>query len=235
MSNLVGAPPLKRQTANAGAGRPRSTAADHAILSAALKLFVQHGFDGVTIEEVAQVAKVARTTVYRRWSSKEALLAKAIALERGYPELELISSPTATLDLPGQLLESISEILTEPNYLKMVARLIGSVPEHPELMSAYWKAYLAPRRQVVRRVVERLRDEGIVRKTANADVLLDLISGAVMHRLLIEPGRPSSRELSAYLLRVIHELGMSEALDNGHKTWRFRRRQGKRGGRHVEA
>jgi len=223
ISNAKSGRSAQRHLTNAGAGRPRSPAVDAAILRAALKLFVECGFDGVTLEQVAETAGVARTTVYRRWSSKETLLAKAIALERGEPERALVTETAMARDLAAQLLgtahllEAVSDVLTRPNYLKIVARLIGSVPDHPELMSVYWDTYLVPRRKAIARVIERLRGEGLIRKTANTDMLLDLISGAVMHHVLVRPGRRSSEELRTYLLKAILELGISDTLRDQHE------------------
>ena len=51
-------------------GRPRSAAADTAILDATIDLFAECGFEGVTMEAVAERAGVAKSTVYRRYPSK---------------------------------------------------------------------------------------------------------------------------------------------------------------------
>ena len=64
------------------AGRPRDPVVDQAILRAALELFVEHGIAGASIERIAKRAGVAKTSVYRRWSSREALLAQAIETAR---------------------------------------------------------------------------------------------------------------------------------------------------------
>src|SRR5271165_1177039 len=108
-------------------GRPRSPAVDRAILRAALKLFVEGGFDGVTMEQVAKTAGVARTTLYRRWSSAEALIAQAIAAERGEPESDVPARRLSSSDLVDQLLDDVSHSLSSPDYLGIVARLIGTL------------------------------------------------------------------------------------------------------------
>ena len=77
-------PPLKLRPNNRTPrakrrGRPRSQTADLAILRAALKVFIESGVESASMEQIADNAGVARTTLYRRWSSKEALIAKAIA------------------------------------------------------------------------------------------------------------------------------------------------------------
>ena len=54
-------------------GRPRSEEADRAILAAATQLLAERGLGGMSMEEVAARAGVAKATVYRRWGSRGAL------------------------------------------------------------------------------------------------------------------------------------------------------------------
>src|SRR4249920_852730 len=59
-------------------GRPRSSEADQAILDAALEVFAGAGYDGLTIEAVADRAGVAKSTIYRRYQDKAELLLAAV-------------------------------------------------------------------------------------------------------------------------------------------------------------
>jgi len=59
-------------------GRPRSAEVHSAILTATLALLADEGFDGMSIEAVAKRADVGKTAIYRRWSSKEALVLDAL-------------------------------------------------------------------------------------------------------------------------------------------------------------
>jgi len=194
-----------------GPGRPRSEVADQAILSAALALFIEHGIDGASIEQIAKNAGVARTTVYRRWSSKEALIAQAIAAARGTPEREAIASRVPLTPLGERLAEALVETVTTPNYRKVVARLVGSLPSCPELMEVYWEMYVLPRREMVRQILERARAAGLIPQDADAETLLDLIGGAIMYHVLIRPGEHMRAEVRAYLLKVLKELGLGDA------------------------
>ncbi|GEM45611.1 TetR/AcrR family transcriptional regulator [Deinococcus cellulosilyticus] len=55
--------------------RERKKAATRdAIANAALKLFLEKGFDGVSIKDIADLADVSTTTVFKHFPSKEALL-----------------------------------------------------------------------------------------------------------------------------------------------------------------
>jgi len=188
-----------------GPGRPRSRAADEAILRAALKVFIEDGVEGASIERIADRAGVARTTVYRRWSSKEKLIAEAIASARG--EEERWAADRAKFDKsPEPLIDALAAVVTRPDYQRLAARLIGSVPSCPELMETYWRNYLLPRRTAMRRVIESARKQGIVRLGGDPEVILDLISGAVVHHLLVRPGRCTRGEMYEYLVRVLREL-----------------------------
>lgn len=193
-----------------GRGRPRSRAADRAILQAALKLFIQRGVDGASIAQIAESAGVARTTLYRRWSSKEALLADAIALGRGDPEQVATADRVALGSLARKLVDALAETLTAPDYRTLIARLAGSVPDCPDLMSAYWHTYVLPRRKTIRRLLERALVRRPSRKESDPDVLLDLIGGAIIYHLLIRPGKRSARQMREYLLRVLRELGLGD-------------------------
>jgi AcrR family transcriptional regulator len=59
-------------------GRPRSVESHQAMLQATLELLAEVGFDGMSIDAIAARAGVGKTTIYRRYVSKEELVADAI-------------------------------------------------------------------------------------------------------------------------------------------------------------
>jgi AcrR family transcriptional regulator len=60
---------------------PAADATIEAILDAAVVEFEQHGFRRVALDDVARRAKVSRTTIYRRFSNKDELIAAVIERE----------------------------------------------------------------------------------------------------------------------------------------------------------
>ncbi|MFN0025453.1 MAG: TetR/AcrR family transcriptional regulator [Parvularculaceae bacterium] len=66
-----------------GPGRPRDTQKDAAIILAAQRLFLERGFDGASVDAIAEAAGVAKATVYARFADKEALLREAISTKCG--------------------------------------------------------------------------------------------------------------------------------------------------------
>jgi AcrR family transcriptional regulator len=182
---------------------------DQAILRAALELFIEQGVDGASIEQIAARAQVARTTLYRRWSLKEALIAQAIAEERGDPEHLASVNWLPPRSLSMQLVDALTQTLTAPNYRKLAARLIGSAPSCPELMTVYWNRHVVQRRELIGKILERARAEGLIRKNSDPEILLDLMGGAILYHLLVRPGARSRREMRRYLRKVLRELGLA--------------------------
>ena len=67
-----------RVRANPGPGRPKDLEKRAAILDAAKKLFLIHGFDGVSMDAIAGEAGVSKLTVYNHFTDKETLFVEAV-------------------------------------------------------------------------------------------------------------------------------------------------------------
>ncbi len=55
-------------------GRPRDEGTHKAILSATYDLLLENGFDAVTVDKIAERAKVSKATIYKWWSNKVAVI-----------------------------------------------------------------------------------------------------------------------------------------------------------------
>ena len=51
-----------------------------AVLAATLRLLAEAGLSGVSVDEVSKRSGVAKTTIYRHWSSRSALLLDALPI-----------------------------------------------------------------------------------------------------------------------------------------------------------
>ena len=191
-------------------GRPRDPAADGAILRAAFELFIERGVEGASTEQIAKRAGVGKLTVYRRWSSKEELIAAAIetlvANEVEWPAQEVIDR-TSPYELIEAALSNAAETAASPDFRALAARILGSAVSHPRLMATYWKHYVLPRRELASRLLERARQEGTVAPDADHDVLIDMMAGAVMYRVL-QPGPPDFAEMRRYLRALYRQVGL---------------------------
>src|ERR1700682_6110901 len=80
-SNLKKIPPAKAKRAAARFGRPPKELAgevDARILDAARKVFLERGFEGASIDEIAQVARSGKPTIYARFRDKRALFTEVV-------------------------------------------------------------------------------------------------------------------------------------------------------------
>jgi TetR/AcrR family transcriptional repressor of mexJK operon len=80
-------------------GRPKDLAKRAAILDAARRLFIRHGFDGVSMDQIAAEAGVSKLTVYNHFSDKERLFAAAVRAhcEQNMPLQLFLPDPQTSL------------------------------------------------------------------------------------------------------------------------------------------
>src|SRR5678815_265436 len=71
---------ISRATATASRGRPRSESARRAVLEAAGDLLKKGGYRTTTIEAISARSGVAKTTIYRWWSNRAALVVELLLL-----------------------------------------------------------------------------------------------------------------------------------------------------------
>jgi AcrR family transcriptional regulator len=64
--------------AKRGRGRPRRAGADEEILAVTLELLRATGYREFNVDDVAARTGIAKTTIYRRWPTKEALVSAAV-------------------------------------------------------------------------------------------------------------------------------------------------------------
>ncbi len=191
-------------------GRPRSKALDTAIMRAALDMFIERGIAGVSIEQVAKRAGVGKPTVYRRWSTKEQLVADAIeehvSTDVQWPTQEQIAAGSSR-ELLRRNITGAARTATDPCFRALIAQIYGSAVTHPRLMQTYWDRYIRPRRDLAVAMLERAQRDGSVDGDADLEVLVDMLAGAVTYRLL-QPNPPTERQMRRYLEAAYRQAGL---------------------------
>jgi AcrR family transcriptional regulator len=164
-------------------GRPRSEKARRAILDAAIDLLLEQGLEAVSMDEVADHAGVSKATIYRWWPSKETL-----ALDALYHEWDTAPpSPPDTGSLRGDLLALVRPWIRRARkrpYARVVAALIEETHTDPEFAKLYHERFVNPRRDPARALLRRAINRGEIPADTDVEVALDLLYGALFHRLL---------------------------------------------------
>lgn len=161
-------------------GRPRSSRAHDAILDAAFELVLEAGLRAVSIEAIAAKAGVGKTTVYRRWPNKAAVIMDAFTAKVG-SEAHFRKAPTILESIRGQM-RSVARAFSGKDGA-VVKALIAEAQFDPELAAAFRERWTLPRRRLARAVI----DEGIRRGELRADLdpedAIDLLYAPIYYRL----------------------------------------------------
>jgi AcrR family transcriptional regulator len=173
-------PPVKN--GKRAPGRPRSEAARRAILSNTLRLLRRSGFHELSIEAVAAAANVGKTTVYRWWPNKGALVVDAFSSS---VRKELLFPDTGSVysDMSLQMGHLVKIFRSRRG--QIVAALIGGGQTDPELIEAFRERFVRPRRLEAYATLRRGIERGELPKNADLDLILDSLYGAVYMRFLI--------------------------------------------------
>jgi AcrR family transcriptional regulator len=158
-------------------GRPRSEAAEQAIIDATLDVFAEQGFEGVCVELVAARAGVGKATIYRRWPNKEELLLAALgSLKSPYPEPAGVSVREDLL----AIVEVMCADKADPRKARRYALLLGEGEKYPRLMARYKAEVVEPRREMVRAVIRRGIATGELRPDTDIEISMLTLTGAIM-------------------------------------------------------
>jgi AcrR family transcriptional regulator len=162
-------------------GRPRDPALDDAILDAAMALFAEGGYGGVTIEGVAARACVGKATVYRRYASRAELVVEAIR-----SRMNLIHELVDTGDLRADLLalvEPLVDRLRGQDGPVLVALMTERMRE-PELAAAYERSVVGCKREHVRGLIHAAIERGELPPDTDVELLAETPAAIIWHHAL---------------------------------------------------
>jgi len=185
-------------------GRPRSARAQANILAAALELVREVGFDALSVEAVAARARVGKATIYRRWKTKELLVAAAV--EQIASAIELPDTGSTHGDLVA-VLRSERALHDDPATLGFLSALVAIMARSPVIARAVREGFVAARRASLRRVLARGIARGDLPRSLDRELALDLLAGPLFLRKLLT-GAPLDDKLLRGLVRAfLHGLG----------------------------
>jgi AcrR family transcriptional regulator len=184
-----------------GTPRPggRSARVRAAVIAATLAELVDRGYSGVSLDGVATRAAVHKTTVYRRWRTKEVLVLDAM--------LEQASQTVAVPDtgsLRGDLLELArrsATIQTSPAGEAVVRAVAGEAPGNPQLAAAS-RQFWTERLDLDRTILQRARDRGEIGAKAQHRPVIEALLGPLYFRLLVT-GEPLDKDFIEGVVNLV--------------------------------
>src|SRR5580698_10859262 len=155
---------------------PRVVLSRERVLTATLDLLTEAGLGGLTVDEVAKRSGVAKTTIYRHWPNRNALIIDAcLRMTDGDDE------PPDTGSLEGDvqaILTNLAELLVTARWSSILPSIVDAAERDPEIAEVHrtlqhWHA--APLRAALERAA--------LRKEIRADADLNAIAAALRRPL----------------------------------------------------
>jgi len=162
---------------------PRVTRSRATILEACAELLAEEGFSGVTIEAVAARSGAAKTTVYRHWESREALLIEAFGT---------CAHPPGSFPGTGSLRDDVAAVLgglagklNESAWSATMCSLIDAA-SRDEGLAALHAVTLAERQRPLAAALERGIASGDLPADFDMEVGIAGLAGPLFYRSMVQ-------------------------------------------------
>jgi AcrR family transcriptional regulator len=170
-------------------GEGRTPRKRRAILAAATEAFLQHGYLGASMDEVAAKAGVSKQTVYKQFENKERLFAEIVlgtsdqvmdGLAQAYADtLDEATDPREALRaLARRLLDS----LTAGSVLQLRRLVIAEADRFPEVCGAWFTTGFEKSLEALGEALTRLTDRGLLRELDDPTLAAYQFAGLVMYK-----------------------------------------------------
>ncbi len=185
--------------------RPRSTEIDTKVLAATYALIEERGLGNISIDEIAKVTGVAKTTIYRRWDSADELVMRAI--EANVESFDIADTGSLGGDI-GELYRRIIEIGGNDGFRTVLLSLMSKAASDPKLQVVH-NQISEHRSQPLLELIQRARQRGDIASTMNDTVARVLIEAPVT-LLLISPRPHRPKDLDEIIRAVVRSLSGSD-------------------------
>lgn len=202
-------------------GRPRDTAVDQRVLDVAWDLLLTGGYTGLNVDEVAERAAVAKTTLYRRWPTKDHLAVAVVTRT-----IQPVAVPD-TGDLCHDLTEFAAGLAASLHTYRMagqpdglsaglVAELVAAAARHPDLGDLVRALHARRHAMLLDRLRSATERDGL-RPDIDHAVLVDQVSGPIYYRVLIT-GAPADRDYAERLVSAVLAGAIGPAVEAAPQT-----------------
>lgn len=163
-------------------GRPRSQAADDAIIAAASKIFYKQRYQEVSMEAIAIEAGVSKATLYRRWANKATLAVEVLVQVVLQEQLEYRGGEYRVHLIKN--LHALRDMLVS-DYADVIVAIIAETQSNEVLKDLFYRKFLLPVQAIGDRDLELAIVSGQVKEFVDKDLLFDQLFGLFYYRLLV--------------------------------------------------
>lgn len=177
-------------------GRPRSEKSMQAILDSTNKMLLHSPVREVSIEAVAKKAGVGKTTIYRWWPNKVALILDAITGPMNV--LPASVSGGSPKDLLVKQLERFARICRGRGG-KVIAEIYSEAQGNADLQSLFFEKFMIQHEEILASILEQGKSAGEFRANLDTALAVDMIYGAFFYHLMSSP-EPLSQEFADHMI-----------------------------------
>lgn len=186
----------------------RSEESRRAVLEATMKLLEDSSPAGFTvqklsIERIAREAGVSKTTIYRWWSSKVAVVIDTFL--DNHVARTPVREDVPAIDALREHMASLADVYAG-NEGRLIAQLIGECQQDEATMAEFKNLFWTPRAQATTSLVARAINEGSMRKDLDAQVVTELLYAPIYFRLLFQSGPLDAKATDAIMQTVLEGL-----------------------------
>ena len=150
------------------------------VMATTYELLAEEGLAGVTVDAVARRSGVAKTTIYRHWPSREALLLD-VCTQMG-PHFEIPDAGSLPKDLRALAERVVEQLLAGP-YAAILLSLMDAAERNPDL-AALLAAAESKLVEAARTILARARGRGELRRLPDPFGVAALMVGPLLYRRL---------------------------------------------------
>ncbi|HEX3724477.1 MAG TPA: TetR/AcrR family transcriptional regulator [Nitrolancea sp.] len=164
----------------------RAIAKRRQILEAARTLFLKQGFEGTSMDAITAAARVSKRTLYKYYASKEELLGDMVhQMSVGRVDRSPLRIQQMTIenrdDLENVLFGIASAMVAghrDTDYQQLLRIIIAEGERIPALREQFVDAVVQPGEAYLSSIIERARQQGVV-KIDDTDAVLRLFIGGI--------------------------------------------------------
>lgn len=158
---------------------PRVERTHLAVRRATLDVLGERGYAAFTVEAVAEAADIAKSTIYRHWPTKLALIADSLEMLNVQPRPELTAG--STRGQVRQLLEHLASAFSDSVLSRCIPALIEAAEHHSEVAN-FLHTYNRRRRQTIIDAIQHGIDSGELRHDLDAELAALALIGPIIYR-----------------------------------------------------
>lgn len=181
-------------------GRPRSEKSMQAILDTTNKMLLMTSVRDISIESVAKKAGVGKTTIYRWWPNKVALILDAISAPMN--SLPAPVSGGSPKDLLEKQLERFSRICRGRGG-KIIAEVYAESQGNPDTQALFFEKFMVHHEEVLASILEQGKASGDFRQNMDTGLAVDMIYGSFFYHLMSNPNPLDQNFANSVILEAL--------------------------------